>query len=90
MDYNALREMLKGLITENSTDEEVSKIASINEEINKAEQEANDLLTKNEALREKYINAVRNSAFDEKPKENQDSTPKTFEECVQEVIDNRK
>lgn len=89
MDYNALREMLKGLITENSTDEEVSKIASINEEINKAEQEAKDLLTKNEALREKYINAVRNSAFDEKPKETE-TTPKTFEECVEEVINNRK
>ena len=89
MDYNALRELLKGLITENSTDEQVETIANIKEEINKAEKESNDLLAKNEALREKYINAVRNSAFGEKPKE-AEATPKTFEECVEEVINNRK
>lgn len=90
MDYNTIREMLKGLISENTTDTDVEKITNIVSEIDKAEQESNDLLQKNEALREKYINAVRNSAFGGNPKENLDSTPKTFEDCVQEVIDNRK
>ena len=90
MDYAKLKEMLKGLINENTSSEEVEAIGNIANEISAAEKERDDLVQKNEALREKYINAIRNSAFDDAPKDNPDNTPKTFEECVNEVIENRK
>lgn len=90
MTYKEIKEALKGLINENTSEADVEKIGNIANEIDKAEEEHNELLTKNETLREKYINAVRNSAFNDEPKEAHNDTPKTFEECVNEVIENRK
>lgn len=78
MTYKEIKEALKGLINENTSEADVEKIGNIANEIDKAEEEHNELLTKNETLREKYINAVRNSAFNDEPKEAHDDDVRRF------------
>ena len=90
MDYKKLKETLKGLIKENTTQEDTELIANIVNQIDEAEKESNELLEKHEDLRQKYINAVRNSVCGGNPKEKEDDTPKTLEECIENVINERK
>ena len=90
MDYKKLKETLKGLIRENTTPEDTEIIANVVNQIDEAEKESNELLEKHEDLRQKYINAVRNSVFGGNPKEQENDTPKTLEECIEAVINERK
>ena len=90
MEYSKIREMLKGLINENSNDKDVETISQIVDELNTVEKENQELAEKHEALREKYINAVRNSAFNDNIEKTENDTPKTLEECIQAEIDKRK
>ena len=89
MDWAKLREGLKSLITDDMSTEDVSKVTSIVKDLEVAESESNDLLQKHEDLRKKYIEAIKETTFKEKPKED-NPQPKTLEECIQEVVDKRK
>ena len=89
MDWNKIKEGLKALITDSTSTEDVEKVTSVVKDIEVAEAESNDMLQKHEELRKKYIEAVKNSTFTEKPKED-NPQPKTLEECIQEQIANRK
>ena len=91
MSYAKILESLKGLITENTSPEQAEQIATIVKDVEAAQKESDDLLIKHEELRQKYITALKQTAFNENPKENPtDETPKTLEECVEEVIKERK
>ncbi|MBO7731673.1 MAG: hypothetical protein J6S67_03955 [Methanobrevibacter sp.] len=89
MDWNKIKEGLKALITDSTSTEDVEKVTSVVKDIEVAEAESNDMLQKHEELRKKYIEAVKNSTFTEKPKED-NPQPKTLEECIQEQLANRK
>ena len=89
MDWNKLKEGLKALITDSTPTEDVEKITGFVKDIESAEAESNDMLQRHDDLRKKYIEAVKNSTFSEKPKDD-NPQPKTFEQCVQEQIDKRK
>ena len=89
MDWNKLKEGLKALVTDSTTTEDVEKITGIVKDLETAETEANDMLQRHDDLRKKYIEAVKNSTFNEKPKDD-NPQPKTFEQCVQEQLDKRK
>lgn len=89
MDWNKLKEGLKGLITDSTSTEDVEKITRLAKDVESAEAESNDMLQKHEELRVKYIEAVKNSTFTEKPKE-ENPQPKSLEECIQEVVTKRK
>ena len=89
MDWSKIKEGLKSLITDSTSTEDVEKITGIVKDVELAETESNDMLQKHEELRVKYIEAVKNTTFTEKPKED-NPQPKTFEQCVQEQIANRK
>lgn len=89
MDWNKLKEGLKGLITDSTSTEDVEKITRLAKDVESAEAESNDMLQKHEELRVKYIEAVKNSTFTEKPKE-ENPQPKSLEECIQEVVAKRK
>lgn len=89
MDWAKLKEGLKSLITDDMSTEDVSKVTSIVKDLEVAESESNDLLQKHEDLRKKYIEAIKETTFKEKPKED-NPQPKTLEECIQEVVDKRK
>ena len=89
LDYAKLRETLKTLITDNTSQEDAEKIGAITKELEQAEADTNSLLEKHEELRQKYINAVKNSAFGESPKEEKSNTPLTLEECINAEIEKR-
>ena len=89
MDWNKIKEGLKSLVTDSTSTEDVEKITGIVKDVEAAETEANDMLQKHDELRKKYIEAVKNSTFTEKPKDD-NPKPKTLEECIQEQIDKRK
>ena len=89
MDFNQIKELLKGLITENTSTEDVQKIGAISQELDNKEKEEADLLQKHEDLRKKYIEAVKDTSFMQKPKE-EEPQAKTLEQCIQEQIEKRK
>ena len=91
MDYAKILESLKGLITENTSTEDAEKIGQVAKEIEEAKTEHEDTLIKHEELRQKYIKAIQNSTFKDDPKDNpQQTQPLTLEECVKQVIAERK
>jgi len=90
MDLTKVKEGLKSFINENTRQEEVEKIGELVNEIEKAETEEKELIEKHEALRIKYVEAVKNSAFKDNPSPKQDDTPKSFEECINDTISKRK
>ena len=89
MDFNKIKELIKALVTDSTSTEEAEAIGKINQEIDNAEQEYNGLIEKHEEMRQKYIKAITNASFNEKPKED-NPQPKSLEECMQEIVDNRK
>lgn len=84
MDFNKIRELLKSLVNDSTSTEDIERIGAINNELESAENEVNDLVNKHEDLRKKYIDAIKDTSFAGKPKE-EESKPKTLEECIQEA-----
>lgn len=89
MDFAKIRELIKGLVNDSLPTEEVEKIGAVVQEVDNAEKEFNDFVEKHDNLRNKYIEAVKNSTFKEAPKEDNEA-PKSLEDSIQEVIANRK
>lgn len=90
MDFNKIRELVKGLITDSTPTEEVEKIGKISGEIDNLEKEEKDLITAHEDLRKKYIDVIKDTSFKGAPKEEDNPQPKSLEECFQEQIAKRK
>ena len=88
MDLSKIREMLKGLINDSTPTEDVEKVGAICQELDNAESEFTDLVTKQEDLRKKYIEAIKDSSFNQKPKE-ENPQPKSLEDCIQAEIEKR-
>ena len=87
MDYAKIIESLKGLITDDSTPEQVEKITLVVKDIESAKTENDDLIIKHEELRQKYIKALTQSTFkDDNKSPQEEPQPKTFEECVAEQL----
>ena len=88
MDYAKIIESLKGLISDDSTPEQVEKITGVVKDIESAKTENDDLIIKHEELRQKYIKALTQSTFkdDNKNPQQENPQPKTFEECVAEQL----
>ena len=89
MDFNKIRELIKGLVSDSTSTEEAEKIGKINQEVDNAEKEYEGLIKNHEELRGKYVKAITDTSFNEKPRE-ENQEPKSLEECMQEIIDNRK
>ena len=88
MDLNKIKEMLKGLINESTTTEQVEQIGAINQELDNVNQEYTDLIAKQEDLRKKYIEVVKDTSFAQKPKDEPEQ-PKSLEDCIQAEIEKR-
>lgn len=89
MDFAKIRELLKGLVNDSLPTEEVEKIGAVVQELDNAEKEFNEFVEGHDTLRKKYIEAVKNSTFQEAPKE-ENEAPKSLEECLQAEIAKRK
>ena len=88
MDLSKIKEMLKGLINDTTPTEDVEKVGAICQELDNAESEFTDLVTKQEDLRKKYIEAIKDTSFKQKPKE-ENPQPKSLEDCIQAEIEKR-
>ena len=88
MDLSKIKEMLKGLINDSTTTEQVEQIGAINQELDNADKEYTDLIAKQEDLRKKYIEVVKDTSFTQKPKDEPEQ-PKSLEECIQQEIEKR-
>lgn len=88
MDLSKIKEMLKGLINDSTPTEDVEKVGAICQELDNAESEFTDLVTKQEDLRKKYIEAIKDTSFNQKPKE-ENPQPKSLEDCIQAEIEKR-
>lgn len=89
MDFNKIKELIKGLVTDSTSTEDAEKIGKITQEVDNAEKEYEGLITKHEQLRAKYVKAITDTSFKQEPKED-NPQPKSLEECMQEIVDNRK
>lgn len=89
MDLSKIKEMLKGLINDSTPTEDVEKVGAICQELDNAESEFTDLVTKQEDLRKKYIEAIKDSSFTQKPKDEEQTQPKSLEDCIQAEIEKR-
>ena len=87
-DFNKVREMLKSLITDTATDEQLQLFGKISGEIDNLENQEKEMIQSHEDLRKKYIDAIKDTSFQGKSKED-NPAPKSLEECMQEIIDNR-
>ena len=90
MDFNQVRELLKGLITDSTPTEDVEKIGKISGAIDELEKEELALIDSHEDLRKKYIDVIKDTSFKGQPKQEENPQPKSLEECMQEVISQRK
>lgn len=89
MDFEKLKDLIKGLVNDSTSTEEIEKIGGITQEIDNAKKEYDTLITKHEELRQKYVKAITDTSFGGQPKED-NPQPKSLEDCMQEIIDNRK
>lgn len=87
MELTKIRELIKSLITDNATDEQLQTFGQINGELENIEKQESDLVEKHEELRKKYIEVIKDTSFKEKLKE--DDKPITLEEAIQEQLENR-
>ena len=83
---------LKGLMNENSTPEFVEQVGNIIKEAEKQQEQLVNLAKTNEDIRNKYIDSIVHGGtpspeVNVQPKE---QSPKTFEDCVNDVIKARK
>lgn len=91
MSFTKAKELLKSLITENTTPEDAEKFANITKEIEEEETNQVTFAEKYEDLRGKYVKAVMNSTFkDDGNHPGEDPKPKSLDECIKEVLDARK
>lgn len=90
MDFNQVRELLKGLITDSTSTEDVEKIGKISGAIDELEKDELALINSHEDLRKKYIDVIKDTSFKGQPKQEENPQPKSLEECMQEVISQRK
>ena len=90
MDFNQVRELLKGLITDSTSTEDVEKIGKISGAIDELEKEELTLINSHEDFRKKYIDVIKDTSFKGQPKQEENPQPKSLEECMQEVISQRK
>ena len=88
MDLTKVKDLLKGLVNDSMSTEDVEKIGAISQEIDNAEKEYTEFVTKHEELRKKYIHAIQDTSFNEKPKD-EEQQPKSLEECIQEELKKR-
>ena len=88
MDLSKIKEMLKGLINDSTTTEQVEQIGAIKQELDNADKEYTDLIAKQEDLRKKYIEVVKDTSFTQKPKDEPEQ-PKSLEDCIQAEIEKR-
>lgn len=85
---NKLREQLKGIINENTSQEDLNKIAAISSTIDEAEKEMTQLTNELKSTKNDYIELIKSSGVLSKGNPTQmpeDSKPRTLQEIFADM-----
>ena len=85
---NKIREQLKGLIHENTSQEDLNKIAAISSTIDEAEKEKAQLSDELKSTKNDYIELIKSSGFLSKGNPTQmpeDTKPRTLQEIFSDM-----
>lgn len=84
--FKKLKESLKGLINEKTSADDAEKIALVVKDVEKAESESIGLAVKYDEMRNKYVEAVKNSTFGKTGEEAEKVKPVALEDCLKKVL----
>ena len=85
MEIQQLKNKLKNLVKENTTEEDAKVISEIANELDKTNEELNKIIESAENYRKKYVNLVIHSGFKQEEEQPKDES-KTLDEIVANVI----
>lgn len=85
-----IREALQSIITDDMKPEEAEKICQIANDLELQEKEQDEFITRHEELRKNYVEAIKHSTFGKKAEEVENNSPRSLEECIDDVIKQRK
>lgn len=89
MTFEELKASLKKLYGENTTTEQAEQIGVIKGQIEKLEEEQKDFLKKHEELRNKYIEAIKNTSFPEEKSNAENKDEHDFEYYLNQEAEKR-
>ena len=81
----ALKNKVKGMITNDLSTEQVKAYGDLVEDIDKVGDDHQELVKEHSELKELYIKSVKNYVTSEKPKNETENTGKSFEEIMSEI-----
>ena len=87
----SIKEQSQSLMTSDSPKEFIDKIGEITKNVEAAEAESEKVNSELKDIKDLYIKAVRNEGSDTQPKDevNPKPTPKSFEEALNEFVENK-
>lgn len=90
MKYAEVKQHINSLITDSTTTEQAEQIGKVLSSIDELEKDHNALVQSKAELNKKYVEAIKNNSFayTEQPKEK--AKPLTIDECLEQVIKQRK
>ena len=84
MEIQQLKNKLKNLVNENTSEEDAKVISEIANELDKTNDEVNKIIETAENYRKKYVDLVIHSGFKQEEEQPKDE-PKTLEEIIADV-----
>ena len=81
----ALKDKVKGMITNDLSTEQVKAYGELVEDIDKVGESHQELVKEHSELKDLYIKSVKNYVTSEKPKNETENTGKSFEEIMSEI-----
>lgn len=82
MDYKTIKDSLESLVTEKMSDDEIKIIANIKGELDKAEEEYNQIVEQATDYRRKYVDSCKNAIFSGEPASQEAPEPPSLEEIL--------
>lgn len=85
MKIQELKNKLKNLVNENTSEEDAKVISDIANELDKTNEELNKIIESAENYRKKYVDLVIHSGFKQEEEQPKDDNPKSLEEIIDAV-----
>lgn len=86
MEIQQLKNKLKNLVKESTTEEDAKVISEIANELDKTNDEVNKIIETAENYRKKYVDLVIHSGFKQEEEPPQNDDPKTLDEIIADVV----
>lgn len=94
MDFKNLIDQIKlrnkESLNSSSTEEAINKVSQDEKELDALTDEYQKLKDENARLKDRIIDGLKSGSSTQQPRDDTAGTSKTLEECIQEVVSNRK